>query len=79
MNIQAAQEKIIEKIKHTEEEWVLRSILRLLDIEGILEPEIEDWRQGASSSLNRAYGEDEPNYEDLIIKEPNPDYNRKNG
>lgn len=80
MNIQVAQEKIIEKIKQTEEEWVLRSILKLLDIgEDFPESEIEEWRQGASSSLSRAYGEDEPDYERLIIKEPNPGYNRKNG
>ncbi|MCB0585407.1 MAG: hypothetical protein KDD06_08800, partial [Phaeodactylibacter sp.] len=71
-----AQAKIIEKIRQTEEEWVLRSILRLLDIEDSLEK--EEWRQGASSSLNRAYGENEPDYEQLMIKEPNPDYNKRN-
>lgn len=54
---------------------MLRSILKLLDIEDCLEK--EEWRQGASSSLNRAYGENEPDYEKMIIKEPNPDYNRK--
>ncbi|MCB9297839.1 MAG: hypothetical protein H6559_32625 [Lewinellaceae bacterium] len=63
MNIQIAREKIIEKIKQTEEEWVLRSVLKLLDIdEDFPESEIEEWRQGASVSLNRAYGEDEPDY-----------------
>ena len=36
MDIQDAQAKIIEKIRQTEEEWVLRSILRLLDIEDSL-------------------------------------------
>ncbi|MCB9266549.1 MAG: hypothetical protein H6558_16110 [Lewinellaceae bacterium] len=76
MDIQDAQAKIIEKIRQTEEEWVLRSILRLLDIEDSLEK--EEWRQGASSSLNRAYGENEPDYEQLMIKEPNPDYNKRN-
>lgn len=75
MDIQVVQARIIEKIKQTEEEWVLRSILKLLDIEDCLEK--EEWRQGASSSLNRAYGENEPDYEKMIIKEPNPDYNRK--
>ncbi|MCB0550545.1 MAG: hypothetical protein KDD19_23450 [Phaeodactylibacter sp.] len=74
IDIQLAQARIIEKIRQTEEEWVLRSILKLLDIEGDLEK--EEWQQGSSSSLNRAYGEDEPDYEKMSLKEPNPDYNR---
>ena len=65
MNIQVAREKIIEKIKQTEEEWVLLSILKLLDIDEYSpELETEEWRQGASSALSRAYGEDEPNYKE---------------
>ena len=63
MNIQVAREKIIEKIKQTEEEWVLLSILKLLDINDVMETEVEEWRQGASSSLSRAYGKDESDYE----------------
>jgi hypothetical protein len=33
-----------------------------------------DWLLFASEALERAYGEDEPEYSLDLIKEPNPDY-----
>ncbi|MCB0560021.1 MAG: hypothetical protein H6573_06620 [Lewinellaceae bacterium] len=77
MDIQIAREKIIEKIKQTEEKGGLRSILKFLDINAFMETEAGEWQQGTSASLSMAYGEDEPDYEDIIIKEPNPDYSVK--
>lgn len=41
---------------------MLRSILKLLDINAFMETEAGEWQQGASASLSRAYGEDEPDY-----------------
>ncbi len=39
--------------------------------------EREDWRQLALHSLERAYGDDEPEYSSELIKEPNPEYERR--
>ena len=37
--------------------------------------ERDEWLRFSLINFNRAYGEDEPDYENAIIKEPNPDYN----
>lgn len=34
----------------------------------------EIWLQASTDQLNRAYGEDEPNYSTNMIKEPNPEF-----
>ncbi len=39
--------------------------------------EREDWRQLALHSLERAYGDDEPEYSSELIKDPNPEYERR--
>ena len=38
--------------------------------------EREDWLLIAGAGLERAYGEDEPDYPLSLLKEPNPDYER---
>lgn len=40
----------------------------------LLEDESADWNEVSSQSLNKAYGEDEPEYSLSEVKEPNPDY-----
>lgn len=39
-----------------------------------LERERGDWAAIAAQSLARAYGENEPDYPDSCVKEPNPHY-----
>lgn len=39
-----------------------------------LSDEDEEWRIAAGLLLERAYGDDEPEYSLDLIKEPNPDY-----
>lgn len=36
--------------------------------------EREDWLLLAQQSLERAYGDDEPEYSPNLIREPNPEY-----
>lgn len=36
--------------------------------------EVEDWTRFSLANLERAYGEDEPEYSLDLIKEPNPKY-----
>ncbi|MDZ7718646.1 MAG: hypothetical protein U5K72_07520 [Balneolaceae bacterium] len=40
----------------------------------LLDDESADWNEVSSQSLNKAYGEDEPEYSLSEVKEPNPDY-----
>ena len=39
-----------------------------------LEDEQDDWNQAGIASLNRAYGENEPEYTIGLVKERNPGY-----
>jgi hypothetical protein len=39
-----------------------------------IETERRDWQAFASQSLLRAYGDNEPEYPDTCLKEPNPAY-----
>jgi hypothetical protein len=71
-DINAVKSKIIQKIQETEEYWVIKSIQKLLDVEEDVED--PDWLLGASQSLNRAYSEEEPDYESMVIQEPNHEY-----
>ena len=43
----------------------------------IMDQEEEDWYTLASRSLNRAYGDDEPEYSLDQLKEPNEGYEEK--
>lgn len=45
-------------------------IVILLDDDG----EDEDWYNFSAQNMSRAYGENEPDYTDAPIKEPNPLY-----
>ncbi len=36
-----------------------------------------DWHTLTASGLARAYGEDEPDYPDSLINEPNPEYGKR--
>ncbi len=38
------------------------------------ETEAEDWTKFSVKNLERAYGEDEPDYSNVLVKEPNPQY-----
>ena len=60
-----------EKIQ-LEEEVTLPKNSKLIVI--LLEDEVADWYSFSSQHLNRAYGENEPEYSLSEVKEPNPDY-----
>jgi predicted nucleotidyltransferase len=38
--------------------------------------EKEEWNNHSMSNLDNAYSHDEPNYDNIIVKEPNPDYKK---
>lgn len=69
-DINAVKSRIIQRIQETNEYWVIRSIQKLLDVDD----EDSEWHLQASQSLNRAYGEEEPDYESIVVREPNPEY-----
>lgn len=70
VNLQAAKAKIIQKLQETEEEWIIRSIQRLLNIEETDE-EQRFWESLSLQALVHAYGDDEPDYNNYEVKEPN--------
>ena len=72
-HLQAVKDKIIQKLQETEEEWIIRSIQRLLNIEET-EEEQQFWESLSLQALAHAYGEDEPDYDHYEVKEPNGDY-----
>ena len=41
--------------------------------------EQQSWHQLGRNTLEKSYGADEPDYESLILKEPNPDYIKNEG
>ncbi|MGP8216021.1 MAG: hypothetical protein ACLQQ4_10690 [Bacteroidia bacterium] len=41
-----------------------------------LDIEKQDWDNLSFSGLAKAYGEDEPDYSNTVIKEPNPEYHQ---
>lgn len=69
-HLQTLKDKIIQKLQETEEEWVIRSIQRLLNIEETDE-EQHFWESLSFHALAHAYGEDEPDYDNYEVKEPN--------
>ena len=75
VNLQATKAKIIEKLQETDEAWIIRSIQKLLDIEDTdAEEETDFWNVVALDNLANAYGDDEPDYDNYEVKEPNVDY-----
>jgi hypothetical protein len=42
-------------------------------------PEQENWYNIGRNTLENSYGSNEPDYESLILKEPNPDYFKNEG
>lgn len=36
--------------------------------------ELDEWTDIAMQGLAKTYGDDEPDYSDVILKEPNPEY-----
>lgn len=62
------KDKTIEDI----EEEMLTSYGIKVEIEQ--EDERKLWIENARQNLSKGYGEDEPDYESIILKEPNPDY-----
>jgi len=74
VDLKAAKAKIIERLQTTDEEWVIRSIQKLLDIEE--DADTQFWNEISMDTLQPAYDINEPDYEDYMIKEPNPDYKK---
>ena len=75
VNLQATKAKIIQKLQETDEAWIIRSIQKLLDIEDTdAEEETDFWNVVALDNLANAYGDDEPDYDNYEVKEPNVDY-----
>ena len=49
----------------------------IITLHTLSDAEQADWRQLSAQGLNAAYGDDEPNYLTLLIKESNPSYERE--
>jgi hypothetical protein len=49
----------------------VRVIVGMADGEGGLQ---DDWRRYGMGGLSRAYGDDEPDYPESSVREPNPEY-----
>jgi dsDNA-binding SOS-regulon protein len=56
------------------EEEMLKSYGITVEIESKAEKDL--WLENAKHNLSKAYGEEEPDYESMILKEPNPDYSK---
>ena len=52
-----------------------RAILTIIDFDDTNER--QEWRRYSAANLERAYGEDEPDYTLADLKEVNPDYERR--
>jgi thioredoxin-related protein len=57
--------------RHVEEEYGISIEIEQDSLEQ------EEWARFALKNLERAYGENEPDISDIVIKEPNPKYNPK--
>lgn len=49
---------------------------RVLNEKGILAREIKELHKVSGKGLASAYGNDEPDYEKMLVKEPNPEYKK---
>jgi hypothetical protein len=72
LNLPAIKAKIIQKLQETDEEWIIRSIQKLLDIQDTEEPLF--WNAVALNNLAHAYSDDEPDYDNYEVKKPNVEY-----
>ncbi len=45
------------------------------DMETDYDTERDEWLRFSMINFSKTYGDDEPDYENVVIKEPNPDYN----
>lgn len=72
VNLQATKAKIIQKLQETDEEWIIRSIQKLLDIQDTEETLF--WNSVALNNLAHAYSDDEPDYDTYEVKERNIEY-----
>jgi hypothetical protein len=57
-----------------DEPFELQPHTPLVVVVGQADVECEDWYRLSAKGLEAAYGEDEPEYTEDMIKEPNPDY-----
>lgn len=48
-----------------------------IDVEVKAVSEENNWHQFSKEKLAKAYGTDEPEYDESMVKEPNPDYKKK--
>ena len=72
LNLEATKAKIIQKLQQTDEEWIIRSIQKLLDNQDTEETLF--WNAFALNNLAHAYSDDEPDYDTFEVKEPNVAY-----
>ena len=71
VDLQAIKARIIQKLQETDEEWIIRSIQKLLDIQDTEENLF--WNTVALNNLAHVYSDDEPDYYTYEVKEPNVD------
>lgn len=65
--------KSVEEIeREIEEEYGIK-----MEIEHRADEEREFWNSASAKAFARAYGEDEPDYAEVPLKEPNPEYKKK--
>lgn len=67
LNLPAIKARIIQKLQETDEEWIIRSIQKLLDIQDTEETLF--WNAVALNNLAHAYSDDEPDYDNYEVKE----------
>lgn len=72
LNLPAIKAKIIQKLQETDEEWIIRGIQKLLDIQDTEETLF--WNAVALNNLAHAYSDGEPDYDTYEVKKPNVEY-----
>lgn len=72
VNLPAIKARIIQKLQETDEEWIIRGIQKLLDIQDT--EETFSWNAVALNNLAHAYSDDEPDYDNYVVKERNIEY-----
>ncbi len=68
--------EILSSLNFVHEVQIVVSPLENLPNE-MLQKERNDWLSLSSRGLANAYGDDEPTYENVLVKEPNPLYQAK--
>lgn len=83
MNLQERKMKVIERIALTNDEAIISKMEAALKIKtkpifktkrNNQKDEEALWKNFSSENFIKGYGEDEPEYTDADIKEPNPEY-----